>query len=95
MPHVFEGLLPTLPESQRNREGYANFVKAVCKDPKNIKSSYTAIKAKTLEELEINVEKLTPYSDEEVKELARQRLSVQEAPVVPAPDVPASYELSA
>ncbi|KAI0113235.1 alpha/beta hydrolase fold-domain-containing protein [Daldinia grandis] len=89
MPHVFEELLPKLPESQRNREGYANFVKAVCKDPKNVKSSYTAIEAKTLEELEINAEKLTPHSDEEVKELARQRVSIQEAPVAPAPDVPA------
>ncbi|KAI8958357.1 alpha/beta hydrolase fold-domain-containing protein [Daldinia sp. FL1419] len=89
MPHVFEGLLPKLRESQRNREGYANFVKAVCEDPKQIKSSYTAIKARTLDELEINVEKLSPHSDEEVRELARQNISVQEAPIAPAPDAQA------
>ncbi|KAK6957021.1 hypothetical protein Daesc_002306 [Daldinia eschscholtzii] len=89
MPHVFECLLPKLPEAERNREGYASFVKTVCEDPKKIKPSYTAIKARTLKELEIDVEKLTPHSEEEVRDLARKKLSVQEAPVAPPPDVAA------
>ncbi|KAI1805291.1 alpha/beta hydrolase fold-domain-containing protein [Daldinia bambusicola] len=89
MPHVFESLLPKIPPAQRNREGYARFVKAVCEDPKKIKPSYKAIKARTLEEFTINVEKLSPHTDEEVRELARKKVSVLEASVTPAPDVAA------
>ncbi|KAI1472828.1 Alpha/Beta hydrolase protein [Daldinia caldariorum] len=89
MPHVFESFLPKIPAAQRSREGYAKFVKAVCEDPKKVKPSYKLIKARTLEELNIKVEKLSPHTDEEVRELARKEAAIQRASVTPAPDVEA------
>ncbi|KAI2622008.1 Alpha/Beta hydrolase protein [Hypomontagnella submonticulosa] len=89
MPHVFSEVLPQLAESHRHREGLANFITAACEDPKKIQSSYKTIKAKTLEEVTIDPDTLTPFTEEKVKELARQTISKQTAPLAPPPDVPA------
>ncbi|KAI1827285.1 alpha/beta hydrolase fold-domain-containing protein [Xylaria intraflava] len=70
MPHVFAAALPKLPESERCVQGCARFVAAARKDPGSIRSSYTCIKAKTLEEREGDVERLTPYKERDVFELA-------------------------
>ncbi|KAI0120525.1 alpha/beta hydrolase fold-domain-containing protein [Hypoxylon sp. NC0597] len=89
MPHVFEMVLSKLAESQRSLEGLVRFATAVCEDPKKVQSSYKTIKAKTLEEVDIDVDKLTPFSDEEVRDMARNKVLGKKEQLAPVPDVPA------
>jgi acetyl esterase/lipase len=72
MPHVFAAVVPQIPEAHRCMEGWAGFISTACKDPQSIESSYTSIKAKTLKEVEIDVEKLTPFTEEDVREIAHK-----------------------
>ncbi|CAJ2505299.1 Uu.00g126930.m01.CDS01 [Anthostomella pinea] len=74
MPHVFASILTKLPESRRNLDGWTQFITAACKDPESIKSTFTSIKAKTLEEVEIDIKKLTPFSEEDVSTMAYERI---------------------
>ncbi|KAI1436187.1 alpha/beta hydrolase fold-domain-containing protein [Xylaria sp. CBS 124048] len=74
MPHAFAVMMPRLAESARCVQGWARFIAAARKDPAGIVSSYTQIKAKTLEEVEGNPETLTPYGQKEILELARARI---------------------
>ncbi|KAI1455061.1 Alpha/Beta hydrolase protein [Annulohypoxylon moriforme] len=89
MPHVFMAVLPHLAEAKRSVEGIAKFVKDVCGNPEKVKSSYKTIKAKSLEEVEISVDKLSPYTDEQVWDLARRHIKEKNVPQVPVADVPA------
>ncbi|KAI2468330.1 alpha/beta hydrolase fold-domain-containing protein [Annulohypoxylon bovei var. microspora] len=89
MPHVFTTLLPQLAESRRSIEGLAKFINAVCEDPGKVPSSYKTIKAKTLEEVEIDVSKLSPYSDEQAWDLARKTVEELKLSQAPVPNVPA------
>ncbi|KAI1387434.1 Alpha/Beta hydrolase protein [Hypoxylon trugodes] len=88
MPHVFAAILPNRPETRRNYEGIANFVKTVCESPENIQSSYKLIRAKTLEEVDIELDKLSEFSEEEFKELARKKVASLNISPAPAPGVP-------
>lgn len=82
MPHVFTVVLPKLPETERCVQGLAKFITATRKEPERITSSYTFIKAKTLEESEGDVEALTPYGEKEVFEMAYAKVG-KEAPLSP------------
>ncbi|KAI1402708.1 alpha/beta hydrolase fold-domain-containing protein [Hypoxylon fuscum] len=84
MPHVFAALMPGIAESRRCIDGLTNFIKAACEDPKTIQPSYKMIKAKTLEEVDIDVDSLTPFTEEQARDMAHQMLSGQKAPM---PDV--------
>ncbi|KAI1741810.1 alpha/beta hydrolase fold-domain-containing protein [Xylaria scruposa] len=70
MPHVFAAVLPKVPQTERCVQGWAHFITTTRKDPASITSSYTYIKAKTLEEVEGDVEKLTPFEQKDVYGLA-------------------------
>ncbi|KAI1095635.1 alpha/beta hydrolase fold-domain-containing protein [Rostrohypoxylon terebratum] len=83
MPHVFAAVLPQLAESKRNIEGVASFIKDICRNPGEVKSSFKTIKAKNLEEVEIDTETLSPYSDEQVWEMARRQIKEKNVPQVP------------
>ncbi|KAI1078042.1 alpha/beta hydrolase fold-domain-containing protein [Whalleya microplaca] len=72
MPHVFAALVPKTAESRRCIEGWTKFITAVCEDPKKIKPSFTSIKAKTLQEVEIDVKSLTPFTEKDVRDMALQ-----------------------
>ncbi|KAI1809695.1 alpha/beta hydrolase fold-domain-containing protein [Poronia punctata] len=74
MPHVFAAILPRAAETERCLEGWARFVVAATEDPDTIKSSYTYIKAKTLEESEGDVGSLTPYKEKDVLRMAYEKL---------------------
>ncbi|KAI0887977.1 alpha/beta hydrolase fold-domain-containing protein [Annulohypoxylon maeteangense] len=89
MPHVFVAVLPELAESHRNIQGIAKFIKDVCGNPETMKSSYTTIKAKSLEEVEFDVGKLSPFTDEQVWDMARRQVKENNVPQVPVADVPA------
>ncbi|KAI0839814.1 alpha/beta hydrolase fold-domain-containing protein [Hypoxylon sp. FL0890] len=89
MPHVFAVILSNTAEAQRGVEGLAKFAAVVTEEPEKIQSSYKTIRAKTLEEVKIDVEKLSPFTDEEVRDMARKQvLGVQEQ-LAPVPDVSA------
>ncbi|KXJ86296.1 acetyl-hydrolase-like protein [Microdochium bolleyi] len=81
MPHVFAVLLAHLREAKRCMEGWSKFIVDVTEAPEKIQSSFTTIRAKTLEEVAIDVEKLTPYSDSDVQDLAHERLGRNAPPV--------------
>ncbi|KAI1141577.1 alpha/beta hydrolase fold-domain-containing protein [Hypoxylon sp. FL0543] len=89
MPHVFEIIMPQLAESRRCVEALAKFASAVTEDPEKVQSSYKTIRAKTLEEVEIDAGKLSPFTDEEVRDMARNKISGLKEQLAPVPDVPA------
>ncbi|RYC53819.1 hypothetical protein CHU98_g12390 [Xylaria longipes] len=80
MPHVFAAVLPKVAQTERCVQGWARFITATRKDPGSITSSYTCIRAKTLEETEGDVEKLTPFQQKDVFEMAYSRVG-RETPV--------------
>lgn len=81
MPHVFAIMLGHLREARRCMDGWSKFIVDVTSAPDKIQSSFTTIKAKTLEEVAIDVEKLTPYSDKDVQDLAHERMGRNAPPV--------------
>ncbi|KAI0204585.1 alpha/beta hydrolase fold-domain-containing protein [Astrocystis sublimbata] len=80
MPHVFPAVVPKVAQTERCMQGLTRFITAVRKDPASITSSYTCIKAKTLEEVEGDVAKLTPFQQKDVFQLAYSRVG-REAPL--------------
>ncbi|TGJ81371.1 hypothetical protein E0Z10_g7392 [Xylaria hypoxylon] len=74
MPHAWPVVLPKVAQTERCIEAVAKFITATRKEPEKITSSYTYIKAKTLEETEGDVEKLTPYAEKDVFELAYKKI---------------------
>ncbi|OTB09567.1 hypothetical protein M426DRAFT_316121 [Hypoxylon sp. CI-4A] len=92
MPHVFAGVLSTLPESHRNLQGITRFAKAACDDA--VQSSWRMIKTKTLEEVAIDPDALSSFTDEEVRELARRKAAEQQQePLAPPSEASISARL--
>ena len=91
MPHVFAAILKALPEARRCMAGWTRFMKAVCETKADddgdalLSSSYTTIKAKTLQEVAIDVERLSPFTHAELRTLAGKRLQRKSS----LPDTPA------
>ncbi|KAI0026192.1 alpha/beta hydrolase fold-domain-containing protein [Xylariomycetidae sp. FL0641] len=76
MPHVFALLLPGLPEARRCLDGWAGFVREVTGEKTGgVESRFTAIQAKTLKEEDIVPEKLSHYSEAQVRELAEEAVA--------------------
>ncbi|KAJ9151341.1 Lipase/esterase [Pleurostoma richardsiae] len=73
MPHCFALLLEKLPGSRRCLEGWTGFIMQAVQDPSGIKSSFRTVKAKTLEEVELDPKELCPFTEEEVRERVFQR----------------------
>ncbi|XXG95928.1 hypothetical protein Hte_002204 [Hypoxylon texense] len=86
MPHVFAAMIPHSAEARRCVDGLAGFIKTACRDPKNIQPSYKMIKAKTLEEVDIDVDQLTDFTEADVRDMALHVVSEEQPPL---PDVPA------
>ncbi|KAI1424024.1 alpha/beta hydrolase fold-domain-containing protein [Xylaria sp. FL1777] len=84
MPHVFAVMLPRLPQTERCVQAWARFITASRKNPDRIVSCYTYVKAKTLEESEGDVERLTPYDEHDVFAMAYAKVG-REAPALPLP----------
>lgn len=84
MPHVFAAILSKVPQAQRCYEGWAKFITTAVENPQGIKSSYTTIKARTCEETSFDPEKLTPFTEEDVRkmafEAAGRKLPLSEVP---------------
>jgi acetyl esterase/lipase len=76
MPHCFALILTQLPGSQRCFESWANFIKAAIDDPESIKPKATTIKAKSLEEVKLEISSLSSISPEQMR--GRVRAKVEE-----------------
>ncbi|KAI1499495.1 alpha/beta hydrolase fold-domain-containing protein [Biscogniauxia marginata] len=74
MPHVFAGVLPKLRESRRCMEGWARFISAACEDQGVIKSTYTTVNAKTLQEVEMDPARLSPFTEKDVLDMAHKQI---------------------
>ncbi|KAI0602142.1 alpha/beta hydrolase fold-domain-containing protein [Biscogniauxia sp. FL1348] len=80
MPHVFAAVLPKLRESRRCLEGWARFISdavavaAAAAGGTPVKSTYTTIQAKTLKEVPIDPESLSPFSEEDVVDMAYKQV---------------------
>ena len=80
MPHISSLVLPHHEASRRNVRTWARFITRAVEvagagaDPATeIPSSFTTIKARTLEEVAIEPLKLTPFSDDDVRQMARDK----------------------
>ncbi|KAI2610156.1 Alpha/Beta hydrolase protein [Hypoxylon fragiforme] len=96
MPHVFSSILPRRPEAKRCLDRWGAFMRAVAggggegEGEGEIKSSWKTIKAKTLEEVDIDVDTLTPFTEEDVRRLALLKvLGREKKKKMPLVDVPA------
>lgn len=67
MPHCFAMIFPKNPGSKRCIEGWIGFIEKAVTDPSSIASKFTSVKAKTVEEIDLEPEKLGPYAEQEMK----------------------------
>ncbi|KAK8045277.1 Esterase [Apiospora rasikravindrae] len=74
MPHVFAAILEKAPQSARCFDGWAKFISQACGSPQEIRSSFTTIKAKTMKEVDINVKNLSPFTEEDLRKFAFDRV---------------------
>jgi hypothetical protein len=74
MPHCFAMMLTTLPGARRFFDGWSNFMSDAVLEPEGIKTKGVLIKAKTLQEVPVNVEELSAESHEFVVERMNKRL---------------------
>ncbi|KAK8084986.1 hypothetical protein PG997_006257 [Apiospora hydei] len=74
MPHVFAAILEKAPQSTRCFDGWAKFISQACGSPQEIQSSFITIKAKTMKEVDINVKNLSPFTEEDLRKFAFDRV---------------------
>ena len=80
MPHCFAMVLSHVPGAKRCFDGWASFIRRAVEHPESLtKSTFTHIKAKTLEESPIEPETLIPYTEEQIKAVVSERLAKVEA----------------
>ncbi|ERS99873.1 hypothetical protein HMPREF1624_03240 [Sporothrix schenckii ATCC 58251] len=84
MPHCFALVLSRLPGAKRCLNGWAGFIRQAVERPETLRqgatgpgsgSSFTHIKAKTLEETPIDPATMSPYTEEQIREAIRKRLA--------------------
>jgi hypothetical protein len=75
MPHCFALLFEKLGEARRCMEGWAGFAKGMVEEGK-AREGFKMIKAKTLEEVEVDPETLSPYSLEEIRQRVEKRMAM-------------------
>ncbi|KAK3349383.1 alpha/beta hydrolase fold-domain-containing protein [Lasiosphaeria hispida] len=73
MPHCFALLFADMPGGKRCLEGWAGFVRRVV-DGEKVQSSFTLIKAKTSDEVEVDPKGLRPYEQQEIRERVERRM---------------------
>jgi len=76
MPHCFAMIFTHLPESRRCFDGWTGFINTVAsgRGREPVKSRFVTVKAKTLQEMEIDAGKLSPCTEEEMRERLARRL---------------------
>lgn len=85
MPHCFAMLLGHTPAAKRCFEGWTRFITAAVEGPKSMNSSYTTIKARTCQEVNIDVKTLSSFTEQQLQKMAKDRAERK----LPLPDMPA------
>ncbi|ORY62522.1 Alpha/Beta hydrolase protein [Pseudomassariella vexata] len=83
MPHVFAFILTKRPEAARCLAGLTNFMKVAVENPAKIASRYTTIKARTCEEVKIDVDSLSPHSQDDLRKMAYMMIGTDSMPSAP------------
>jgi acetyl esterase/lipase len=68
MPHCFAILLASLPGARRCYNGWAGFIKSAVENPTALESKAVTVKARSLEEVELDFASLSPVDDEEMRD---------------------------
>lgn len=79
MPHCFAMILTQLPAAKRCFDGWSGFIKSATEDPGSIGSRAVTVKAKSLEEVEMDLGALTTLTEEEVKERVQAQIASHKA----------------
>jgi hypothetical protein len=74
MPHCFAMLLEDLGGARKFFTNWASFISQVTKNPGTVTTKGTKIKARSLEEIELDVQGLSTFTDEEVKARMMERV---------------------
>jgi hypothetical protein len=74
MPHCFAMLLEDLGGSRKFFDSWASFITQVTQKPKTITTKGTKIKARSLEEIELDVKGLSTFTEEDVKKRMIERV---------------------
>ncbi|SPO02666.1 related to acetyl-hydrolase [Cephalotrichum gorgonifer] len=75
MPHCFAMILSRLAEARRCFDGWTGFIRSAIEDPSGVESRGVTIKAKSLEEVELDLGSLCDLSDEDVKEQVQAQIA--------------------
>ncbi|PKS12864.1 hypothetical protein jhhlp_000204 [Lomentospora prolificans] len=79
MPHCFAMILTNLPAAKRCFQGWSGFIKNVVKDPANIAPSAITVKAKTLQEVDLDLTE-EDLTEEVVHERVRAQIKARISP---------------
>lgn len=79
MPHCFALLFPRTPLARRCMDGWAGFIRRAVEEPAGLESRFTSVKSRTLEEVGIDPGKLSPFTEEEVREMVLRQSDVMTA----------------
>ena len=75
MPHCFAMVLGQLPASRRCFDGWSGFIKSVAEDPASVGSRAVTVKAKSLQEVELDLGDLAEITEEEVRERVKEQIA--------------------
>lgn len=75
MPHCFAMILETLPAARMFFSGWSQFIKQAVEGPDMLETKGKKIMAKTYEEKELDVSTLCAYTEQEVKDRMRDRVT--------------------
>lgn len=79
-PHCFAMVLPQMAGATKMVEWWSNFISDVVERPETVKTVGTVIKAKTLEENNVDVKSVSDFRQEEVLERMKERVKKLSAP---------------
>ncbi|SZF00136.1 unnamed protein product [Blumeria hordei] len=74
MPHCFGFILPKLPESKKFFTTWARTIKLMVENPEALVPSATLIKAKSLEEVTLDLQTLSTFTEEEIIQKMREKV---------------------
>lgn len=75
MPHCFAMVFGWLPASKRCFDGWSGFITSAAGDSATVGSRAITVKAKTLQEVELDFKRLTDLTEEEVKERVQGQIA--------------------
>lgn len=74
MPHCFGFILPKLPESKKFFTTWARTIKLMAETPDALVPSATLVKAKSLEEVTLDLQTLSTFTEEEIIQKMREKV---------------------